>query len=165
MRPADILMKVGVQHYPSAGDFVAEAMRDGASKRLPGVPTGACQDVTRIFLVHPMACITLQGSIDDLLEEIQALGQRNDIVAGVLQSATIWHTNTDIIAKVHRAGMAQDLLEKYEIRFYPGIFGYFYLAQLQGIIGNEDADLDEALAKAGVVSVFVARTGEDSDGP
>lgn len=153
MKPADILMRIGASHYPSAGDYVAEVMRMGASKRLPSVPTGAVQDITRVFLVHPKAIVGVKRGmkLEDLVRDL-----------GVSRPSP-WHGYGDLIAlaSTSKDAQVQALLKKYRVKFWPGIIGYFYMAQLQGIVDAEDVDLDEALARAGVVPVFVVRKGDD----
>lgn len=166
MRPPDILMKVGERYYPCRGDFVAEAMHNGASKRLPGVPTGAVQDVTRVFLVHPKAVVRIKrGTVRDVLRDLKAVAKTNDQVLHAFKPPSPWHTKADVLARIYatKNKEARAVFKRYGVTFWPGIFGYFYFAQLHGIVDSEDADLNPILKEAGVVPVFVvwARGGQE----
>lgn len=161
MRPADILMRVGVRPYPCCGDFVAEAMRQGASKRLPGVPTAAVQDVTRVFLVHARAIVRIkQGTLTDVLRDLKALNDER--VQAALKRPSPWHTNADLLVRVKNTNShaARAVFKLHGVTFWPGIFGYFYLAQVQGTVAVED-DLEDSLREAGVVPVILE--GEHHD--
>lgn len=162
MRPADMIMKVGAKHYPTVASYIVEAQVRGASKRLPSVPTGAVQDVTRIFLAHPRAIVSMQGKPRDLLAELGTLAEVNSVVSDALLSS-YYHRLPDVLAQVADTGdsAARAILKRYGVKFHIGIFGYFYIAQLQGVVDSQDADVDEVLRRAGVVPVFVVREGED----
>ena len=166
MRPPDVLMKVGEGYYPHPGDFMAEAMGDGASKRLPGVPTGAVQDVTRVFLVHPKAFVQIKcGTVRDVLRDLKAVAKTNDQVRDAFKRPSPWHTKADILVRIYatKNKKARAVLRRYGVSFWPGIFGYFYMAQIQGVVDSEETDLDPVLKEAGVVPVFVvwARGGQE----
>lgn len=158
-RPADMLMRVGARPYPCCGDFVAETMRMGASKRLPGVPAGAVQDVSRVFLIHSKAIVRIkQGTLTDVLRDLKDLDDER--VNAALKRPSPWHTNADLLARVWviKNGKAIAVFKLHGVTFWPGIFGYFYLAQVQGTVAMED-DLEPALREAGVVPVVLEGEG------
>jgi hypothetical protein len=157
-----MLMKVGVRHYSSAAAFIVEALAQGPCKRLPGFPTGAVPNVTKIFLAHPRAIAEAQkGDVDELLRELRELAKTDEAVGKALWT-THWHHKADLLAQVYASKnkQARALLRKYGVKFHVGIFGYYYLAQLQGVVDSEDADIDEEWAELGVVPIFVVKEGD-----
>lgn len=161
MRPPDILMRVGEKHYPCPGDFVAEAMGQGASKRLPGVPTGGVQDVTKVFLIHPKAFVQIKrGTVRDVLRDLKTVAKTNDRVRDAFKRPSPWHTKADILTRVYatKNKAARAVFKRYGVTFWPGIFGYFPLAQIQGVVATEE-DLPPALKEAGVVPVVLEGEG------
>lgn len=159
MRPADILMRVGVRPYPCCGDFAAEAMRQGASKRLPCAPTGAVQDVSRVFLVHSRAVVRIKhGLMTDVLRDL--VGLNDDQVNKAIHRPSPWHTNADLVVRawVTKNHAARAVLKRRGVSFWPGVFGCFYLAQVQGAVVMEE-DLEPALAEAGAVPVVLEGEG------
>lgn len=165
MRPSDIFMKVGEGYYLCPGDFMAEAKGQGPCKRLPGVPTGAVQDVTKVFLVHPKAVVQIKrGTVRDVLRDLKAVARTNDQVRDAFKRPSPWHTKADLLVRVYatKDKAARAVFRRYGVSFWPGIFGYFPLAQLQGTVATEE-DLGPALRDAGVVPVVLEGEGHHHD--
>jgi hypothetical protein len=63
------LIWIGAGFYPNAGDFIAEADRQGISRRIAGIPKGFELGQSWVFLAHPRA-------IPVIVEETSELQQR-----------------------------------------------------------------------------------------
>lgn len=64
----DILMHVGETHYEDPEDFISEAKTLGANKKLPkGNPPIIDPMRTRVFLVHPTAVETAEGTFPGII--------------------------------------------------------------------------------------------------
>lgn len=65
VRPADILMWVGADHYPTIASFVGEAERMGVAKGIAQVPVGVKLGQSLLFLAHDeaarMTCRACRG--------------------------------------------------------------------------------------------------------
>ena len=171
-KPSDLLMWIGVEHYPEPEDFAAECMRQGLSKRiaLNNIPEGITPGQSRLFVIHPRAGLVLESdyTLDELSKALAGCGSA--LVAVWLDD---WPRNPSWVcrqvwkyaAETHDPALlaARALLTEFEAKLVPAIFGYVYLTGTQYVCKEGEEDVPKQLRGKGVEPVRVIYDEEEND--
>ncbi|KPL21849.1 MAG: hypothetical protein AMJ93_08605 [Anaerolineae bacterium SM23_84] len=173
---SDLLMWVGATYYPTSEDFASECIHQGLSKRtaITSVPEGIVNGVSRLFLIHPWACLTVDEenghTLEELHDRLESLD--NPLISEWLQD---WDRNPawvirQIIEKTSKEPPAQEpwyeatmIIEDCGVIFTPGVFGFSYITGMQYVVSKGETDLPDELKDRGIEPVRVVYDEEEQD--
>lgn len=160
---SDLLMWVGAKYYAMPEDFASECIHQGLSKRIArtNVPEeGIVNGVSRLFLIHPWACLTVDEEAGHTLEELRdrlaSLG--STLVDEWLQD---WDRNPAWIVRQILAEPREDMTEAIAIfkdcrvLLTPGVFGFSYITGIQYVAKKGEPDVPDELKGKGIEAVQV----------
>jgi len=171
----DLLMCVGVEHYPTAQDFIDEAVQQGVSKRLPvqSPPKGMVPHISRIYFRHERAILFTLGATESLVAELRGLGDE------VVERAwAVWERDhpdahlRHLPSLIWRLGelhlpTVDEVLKRHGVAFFAGVVGYTHFTGFAYVTnaktGTEIVLPDSLDGLEGVRAVKVVRVREDED--
>lgn len=155
----DIIMYVGEQYY-TLHDYISEALQQGVHKRISSasIPDGIVPWESKIFLAHSKAILrTNIGELADLAYELLDRGymtqvQYNSFVENTepfwtgeeLKPEDFVPAQMLMLATVLSTVPANELAEieiKWGVEYFPGVFGYAYIAGMHYICKPDEDDL------------------------
>ncbi len=157
VKPADLLMWVGAQFYPTPQDFIAEAIAQGVSKRIPinNPPENIVPGISRLFFVHPQACVRTKDGKDF------AAFKQSLPTASLRSQLDDWERNPAfyfrrVLEGAETNRRVDEFVREYlPLEFCPGIFAFCYITGMQYVCKPGETQPPDHLRTHGVEPVVV----------